>query len=415
MQPLLVDHFPPLSHVIDADGPHLSFDAVDDARFHLFERIRAGDALDNIDPIGRLVIQLVGKDVVGQEALGVGDNLRSVVEHRPDIGDLEHHCDRVVEIRRGLIVRDNCTTGSNEPMESAVGTALPSITPATMSNGQFGILVGREVALLQADFWSRLAVPAIVATLFAVAVGVAIESTHVPLLGYLSIVSVLWMSASSSLLAIAGEREVFEHERQLVLSVRHYLAAKFMVAVAVAASQTFLFLGALWSVRYVLDRAQFKSPIWAVAILIATSVVGVSLGLCLSALAGRKKETATFLLPLVMISQLVFSVPVAYPDATRDSVESAYTKFHPAEGNVRLAASISMLTITRPADMALRSQSYDEPDERAAEHAKYAAWGAATLLGWMVALLLITLLLLLRRSVYSSVCKRIQGLLFAGR
>lgn len=331
------------------------------------------------------------------------------------IGDLEHHCDRVVEIRKGMIVRDNCTTGSNEPIESAIGTGLLSITPATMSNGQFGILVGREVALLQADFWSRMTVPAIVATLFAVAVGVAIESTHVPLLGYLSIVSVLWMSASSSLLAIVGEREVFEHERQLVLSVRHYLAAKFMVAAAVAASQTLLFLGALWSVRYVLDRALFKSPIWAVAILIATSVVGVSLGLCLSALAGRKKETATFLLPLVMISQLVFSVPVAYPDAARDSVESAYTKFHPAETNVRLAASISMLTITRPADIALRAMSYDEADERATEHAAYAVWGAAALGCWMVALLIITLMQLLWGIVYSSVCKRIRGLRFAGR
>ena len=220
------------------------------------------------------------------------------------------------------------------------------------------------LALLQGDWRPRLAVPALVAALFALALGVVVEPTHVPLLGFLSVVSVLWMSASASLLSIAGEREVFDHERQLFLSVPHFLLAKFLVTVVVAVSQSLLFFGSLWLSRTALGRQSFHAPAWAVAILSVTSTAGASLGLCLSALAGRKKETATFLLPLVMIAQLVFSVPVASPDAARDSVKLAYTKFHWAEKQVWLAAGISLLTISQPADMALRSWSYDPPDEQ---------------------------------------------------
>jgi len=313
------------------------------------------------------------------------------------VGDLDRFCDRVVEIRRGHVVPDNRLLDATEATVNIADTVAPLPAPlGTKQAGQFGILVGRELALLQADWRPRLAVPALVAALFALALGVAVEPTHVPLLGFLSVVSVLWMSASASLLSIAGEREVFDHERQLFLSVPHYLLAKFLVTVVVAIFQTLLFFGALWLFRTVLGRQSFHAPAWAVAILSVTSTAGVSLGLCLSALAGRKKETATFLLPLVMIAQLVFSVPVAYPDAARDSVQSAYTKFHWAEKQVWLAAGLSLLTISQPADMALRAWSYDPPDERVNERTPYAARGIAMLLGWTNVFLLLMWLLLRR-------------------
>ncbi len=319
------------------------------------------------------------------------------------VGDLERLCDRVVEIRQGQVVRDNRAAGATETTGSIAdkGTLLP--TPFTTKGvGQFVILVGRELALLQADWWSRLAVPAIVATLFALAVGVAVEPTHVPLLGFLSVVSVLWMSASASLLAIAGEREVFDHERQLFLSVPHYLLAKFLVTVVAAVFQTLLYFGTLWLVRKVLGRDPFHASAWAVAILSVTATAGVSLGLCLSALAGRKKETATFLLPLVMIAQLVFSVPVGYPATANDTLFIAYKEnFTPSDKQSGLAARISMLTISRPADMALRAWSNDPPDERVNERATYAAWGIATLVGWILSFLSLTFLLL-RRSRFIS-------------
>ncbi len=321
------------------------------------------------------------------------------------VGDLENLCDRVVEIKKGLVVRDNRVADATNATENIAGNMAPLPAAAgTKKVGQFGILVDRELALLQADWWSRLAVPSLVAALFAVAVGVgvAVEPTHVPLLGFLSVVSVLWMSASTSLLGIVGEREVFDHERQLFLSVPHYLLAKFLVTVVVAIFQTLLFFVALWLVRKVLGCQTLLAPVWAVAILIMTSTAGVSLGLCLSALAGRKQKTATFLLPLIMIAQLVFSVPVAYPDIARDSVERAYAIFHPTaktEKQVWLAASISLLTISRPADMALRAWSYYPPDEKVNERTPYAAWGIATLVGWTIAFLSLTSILL-RRSFF---------------
>ena len=176
------------------------------------------------------------------------------------VGDLDRFCDRVVEIRKGQVVRDNRATdatGTTPSIPDTVASHLPPVRAKTVA--QFGILVGRELALLQADWWSRLAVPAIVATLFALAVGVAVEPTHVPLLGFLSVVSVVWMSASGSLPAIAGEREVFDHERQLVPSVSHYLLTKFLVTVVAAISQSLLFFGALWLSRSALGRQSFHA------------------------------------------------------------------------------------------------------------------------------------------------------------
>ena len=317
------------------------------------------------------------------------------------VGDLEHLCDRVVEIRQGQVVRDNLAGGTKEATASiADKVAPPPTSPGTKRAGQFGILVGREWNLLRADWWSRLAVPSLVAALFALAVGVAVEPghDHIPLLGFLSVVSVLWMSASASLLGIAGEREVFDHERQLFLSVPHYLLAKFLVTVAVAVFQTLLFFGALWLVRVIPPgRQSFHSPLWAIAFLSMTSMAGVSLGLCLSALAGRKKGTATFLLPLVMIAQLVFSVPVADHAVTNHDVEPAYTSFRWADEHVGSAAGISKLTISRPADMAFRAwanKPLNEQDEQAKSNATYAIWGIVTLMGWIIGFLALTFRLL---------------------
>ena len=45
----------------------------------------ARDSLDDIHPVGRLVIQFVAEDGVRQEALGVGDDLCPVIEHRPAV------------------------------------------------------------------------------------------------------------------------------------------------------------------------------------------------------------------------------------------------------------------------------------------------------------------------------------------
>ena len=313
------------------------------------------------------------------------------------VGDLEQFCDRVVEIRKGMVHRDLGLVA----VSASLSSALPSSNKTgavARANGsrQLGILIGREVELMRADWLRRLMLPAVVAALFAVSLGVAVDRTHVPLLGFLAIVSVLWMSASSSLLAIAGERAVFDHERQLFLSVPSYLFAKFLAFAAVVGVQTLLFVAALGIVRWLVSGEMLSRPIWATGVLLVTGTAGVALGLCLSALAGRRKESATFLLPLVMIAQLVFSVPVACPDAARDSVNSAYAKFHPRESNVCLAACASYLTISRPADLALRSFSYHPPDDSPDGKTNHGRWGLLELVAWAAGLLLFTVWWLVR-------------------
>ena len=97
-----------------------------------------------------------------------------------------------------------------------------------------------------------------------------------------------------------------------------------------------------------------------------------------------------------MIAQLAFSVPVACPDAARDSVNSAYAKFHPRESNVCLAACASYLTISRPADLALRSFSYHPPDDSPNGKTNLGRWGLLELVAWAAGLLLFTLWCLVR-------------------
>ena len=65
-------------------------------------------------------------------------------------------------------------------------------------------------------------------------------------LGFFSLLSIIWLEASLSLLAIADEREVFEHERLLFLHVIPYIAAKTAFYCLLATVQTACFFLTLW-------------------------------------------------------------------------------------------------------------------------------------------------------------------------
>ncbi len=311
------------------------------------------------------------------------------------VGDLDQLCDRVIEMEGGCIIGDSAPiVESPNATPAAARAPVQNVVTRASSAGQFTVLVGRELALMSADWRRRVALPALVAGLFSLALGVAVDRSHAPLLGFLSIVSILWMSASLSLLAIAGEREVFDHERQLFLSLTSYLFAKLLVFAGVAASQTLLFFVTLGCVRWAGGDEMLHARGWALAVLVVTALAGVTLGLCLSAAAGRRREAATFLLPLVMIAQLVFSVPVALPDAARDGVVSAYLKFQPSEPAVRLAAYASWCTISRPADVALRTWSYHPPGDTGDRGTNRGRWGLLGVGAWAIGLSLLTWVIL---------------------
>lgn len=281
-------------------------------------------------------------------------------------------------------------------------THSPSRSPIRDTHAQLSPLVLREFASWLSDpvdwgrlsrfgnvvlprFPGRLVAMFLVAFVFAVALAVAVPSHNRHLLGFLSVISVLWMSSSLSLMSIAGERAVFDHERHLLLRLGPYVLSKLLVLLALAGIQTALFLAVLTCLRssFAGDSA---APIFAPEQTVASwltlflvAAIGVALGLGVSAFANRRKEVATFVLPLLMIGQIVFSAPIA-EGRPNDSLDVAYRNFHwplPAvvrnqNSNTQLDASstepkplhrcaalCSYFTVSRYGDIALRGINED--------------------------------------------------------
>ena len=76
----------------------------------------------------------------------------------------------------------------------------------------------------------RLILPLLIVPLaFGAAIGAAVQPEETSLLGILSILACIWMSASNTLMAIVDEREVYEHERQLFLRNHSYVLSKAVI------------------------------------------------------------------------------------------------------------------------------------------------------------------------------------------
>jgi hypothetical protein len=180
------------------------------------------------------------------------------------------------------------------------------------------------------------------------------------------------MGSSLSLGAIVGERRILDHERLLFLRRVPYLAAKLVPLWCLALAQTAVFLALLWPLRtWLLAWTRTDRPlgedlldiVCVAGILGLVSLAAVGQGLLVSAVAGSRPALANFLLPLLMMAQIVFSVHVAgdAPDAELHEAYDRLAVFGAPDGGSsrdRLAGLGSHLTISRPADVALRSFAY---------------------------------------------------------
>lgn len=213
------------------------------------------------------------------------------------------------------------------PPENASGetTTLPVRTPK--SGFQCSQLMRREFLLARQDWLRRLIVPLLIMpAFFAVALGTAVRSTADDLLGFFSVLSCIWMGGSLSLMQIVGERDVYDHERHLFLRTSSYVLAKTATLQLLATFQIAVFLSLLIAVRAAMDFDSLPHPGWTLISLLLVAWAGVGLGLLISALAGRSKEMAGFIWPLVMIAQILFSVPVCVGSAK--TMSNAYGEFH---------------------------------------------------------------------------------------
>lgn len=238
---------------------------------------------------------------------------------------------------------------------------------------QFKSLLEREVCYLGNAPFNRLVLPlVIVPIIFATAIGIGVRPVDRSLLGFLSILACIWMSASLSLMAIVDERDVYEHERLLFLRNDAYVMSKAAINWSLSALQTCAFALALILCRKLVPHSEatpsmLYHPLGSVVVLVIVGWSATGAGLLISAVAAHSKPAAALLLPLFMMAQIVFSVLVGDPKAATNpsDADQAYENY-----SWRTPASVqspglfarvgSYLTLSRYGDRALRRFAYAE-------------------------------------------------------
>ena len=118
---------------------------------------------------------------------------------------------------------------------------------------------------------------------------------------FLLILSVLWCSGTASVREIVKESTILRHELRFGVGLIPYLLSKFCILSVFAMIQaTVLF--AVVSFFTELPGSWIQQ--WVV--LLATSVVGVSIGLFISSIAGTSERAMT-VLPILLVAQAIFS------------------------------------------------------------------------------------------------------------
>lgn len=253
-------------------------------------------------------------------------------------------CDRVLVVESGTL-REKATGGSEcgcrddqglaPQTKAACGPSVPNspddhVDPYTSEIPgpwrQFRTLISREVLLLASSPFRRLVLPLfVVPAIFAGAFAVALDRAE--LVGFFSVLASVWMGASQTLLAIVGEREVFDHEHLLFLRIRSYVLAKTAVFGLLGIVQTVVLVGLLYGFgRLTYPRAQLVGFWWVFGTLSLVNLASVGMGLLISVAVGRISQAANLILPLVMIVQIVFSVHVCRQGGT---LQKAYGEFSP--------------------------------------------------------------------------------------
>ena len=116
---------------------------------------------------------------------------------------------------------------------------------------------------------------------------------------FLLVASAVWFGCSNAAREIVGEQAIYRRERMVNLMVPAYVLSKVTVLGTVCACQCALLLGIVY-----LPLGLSGSWLLLYLILLATSLVGLGMGLTLSALV-RSEQAAMALIPLILIPQII--------------------------------------------------------------------------------------------------------------
>ena len=279
-----------------------------------------------------------------------------VVAHNVEL--VRKYCSRVLVVKQGEIGFDGCPSEfqhydslSAFPVETIAplpetkvaetSKEMPTPLIKKPTSGAFAhyrILVQRECAIINRAFVSRFIFPTIVLPLiFAFALGIAIYGDSRGILWFFSILATIWMGSSLTLTSITGEREIFEHEKHLYLKIPQYVLAKVTVFGVIGILQVLLFSCLLVLMREAIGADSLRQTgegnllrsdlSWIIFVLSFVSIGASSAGLLLSAVVRHNRQLANLLLPLFMIAQIVFSVPISTRDGD-STLAATYNKFH---------------------------------------------------------------------------------------
>jgi hypothetical protein len=122
----------------------------------------------------------------------------------------------------------------------------------------------------------------------------------------------LWFGTSVASREIIRERAVYTRERMVNLGLMPYVGSKIFVLALIVAVQCSLLFGSIKVMHYL---GLMSVPGWLIpqlTIVALTSMVGIALGLFVSAIV-KTSEMATSLVPLILIPQILFSGLVGVP------------------------------------------------------------------------------------------------------
>ncbi|HEX8143745.1 MAG TPA: FHA domain-containing protein [Pyrinomonadaceae bacterium] len=127
----------------------------------------------------------------------------------------------------------------------------------------------------------------------------------------------VWFGTSVSAREIIRERAVYNRERMVNLGLLPYVGSKLLILSMIVGVQCVLLFGTLklFDIAGLMKLQGHFIGIPQVMVMILTGVVGIALGLFISAVV-RTSEMATSLVPLILIPQILFSGLVGVPTGT---------------------------------------------------------------------------------------------------
>jgi ABC-type multidrug transport system ATPase subunit/pSer/pThr/pTyr-binding forkhead associated (FHA) protein len=261
---------------------------------------------------------------------------------------------------------------------SAVGNAASTtdVAPKTLSGGlhQLLVLLQRTVAVKQADRMTTglllLQAPAIAILIVLVlgknATGVLnaaswpVVSSALAMTSFLVALSCIWFGCSNSIRELVAERAIFRRERMAGVAVLPYLCSKVLVLGLLSILQCVVLLAVVqWGCEFKGSWREMIMPICVAA------NVGVTIGLCASAIV-RTSDAAATLLPILILPLIILGgalLPIRELSAPMACVADAMPSRWAFEG-VLIAEAASRPFLESPSPAHLRRHQQEDIAER---------------------------------------------------